>query len=213
MSINFVEKKDRLLYNSGKMNKVDYNVKMKQIIQENEGKKSILLHSCCAPCSSSVLHKISEYFDVTVVYYNPNIYPQDEYEKRKLEQIKLLNIMQIPFLDSDYNENDFLNAVVGLENEKEGGARCNKCFLIRLDETARLAKQKGFDFFGTTLTVSPHKNAEIINQIGAALADKYGIKYLFSDFKKEDGYLNSIKLSKQYNLYRQDYCGCKFSKN
>ena len=195
------------------MNKVDYNVKMKQIIQENEGKKSILLHSCCAPCSSSVLHKISEYFDVTVVYYNPNIYPQGEYEKRKLEQIKLLNIMQIPFLDSDYNENDFLNAVVGLENEKEGGARCNKCFLIRLDETARLAKQKGFDFFGTTLTVSPHKNAEIINQIGAALADKYGIKYLFSDFKKEDGYLNSIKLSKQYNLYRQDYCGCKFSKN
>lgn len=213
MSINFVEKKDRLLYNSGKMNKVDYNVKMKQIIQENEGKKSILLHSCCAPCSSSVLHKISEYFDVTVVYYNPNIYPQGEYEKRKLEQIKLLNIMQIPFLDSDYNENDFLNAVVGLENEKEGGARCNKCFLIRLDETARLAKQKGFDFFGTTLTVSPHKNAETINQIGAALADKYGIKYLFSDFKKEDGYLNSIKLSKQYNLYRQDYCGCKFSKN
>lgn len=195
------------------MNKIDYNVKMKQIIQENAGKKRLLLHSCCAPCSSSVLQRISEYFNVTVVYYNPNIYPQGEYEKRKLEQIKLLNIMQIPFLDSDYNENDFLNAVVGLENEKEGGARCNKCFLIRLDETARLAKQKGFDFFGTTLTVSPHKNAQIINQIGEALADKYGIKYLFSDFKKEDGYLNSIKLSKQYNLYRQDYCGCKFSKN
>ncbi len=213
MSINFVEKKDQLLYNNGKMNKVDYNVKMKQIIQENADKKSLLLHSCCAPCSSSVLQRISQHFDVTVVYYNPNIYPQDEYEKRKREQIKLLNIMQIPFLDSDYNENDFLNAVVGLENEKEGGARCNKCFLIRLDETAKLAKQKGFDFFGTTLTVSPHKNAEIINKIGESLADKYCIKYLFSDFKKEDGYLNSIKLSKQYNLYRQDYCGCKFSKN
>lgn len=209
----FVEKNDGLVYNDGKMQKIDYNKKMKEIITDSSGNKKLLLHSCCGPCSSSVLQKISKHFDITVVYYNPNIYPKDEYEKRKAEQIRLLKILNIKFLDTDYNESDFFNQINGLENEKEGGARCNKCFLIRLDKTARLAKDNGFDYFGTTLTVSPHKNAEIINQIGGALQEKYNINFLFSDFKKEDGYLNSIKLSKQYGLYRQNYCGCKFSKN
>lgn len=194
------------------MQKVDYNVKMKEIIKGLVEKPSLLLHSCCAPCSSSVLTRIKEFFDVTVVYYNPNIYPKEEYIKRKEEQIKILNILNIKFLDCDYNENEFLCGVKGLENEKEGGARCNKCFLIRLEKTARLALENNFEYFGTTLTVSPHKNAQIINTIGENLQNKLNIKYLFSDFKKENGYLNSINLSKEYNLYRQNYCGCRYSK-
>ena len=195
------------------MQKIDYNKKMKEQIADFGSGKKLLLHSCCAPCSSSVLKKISEFFDITVVYYNPNIQPASEYEKRKNEQIKLLKILNIDFLDTDYDENDFLSKICGLENEKEGGARCNKCFYIRLEKTAKLAKEEGFDLFGTTLTVSPHKNAEIINKIGGALEQKHNIKFLYSDFKKENGYLNSIKLSNEYNLYRQNYCGCIFSKN
>ena len=193
------------------MQKVDYNALMKQEISGLCGKPKLLLHSCCGPCSSSVLQKICEYFDVCVLFYNPNIYPLEEYNKRKQEQIKLLKSLNINLMDVEYDENNFLNNIVGLENEKEGGARCNKCFLIRLEKTAMLAKNNGFDYFCTTLTVSPHKNATIINTIGKALEEKYCIKFLPSDFKKENGYLNSIILSKEYNLYRQNYCGCKFS--
>ena len=184
---------------------------MKEIISTFKNKPKLLLHSCCAPCSSSVLSRIKEYFDITVLYYNPNIYPQEEYFKRKKEQIKLLNIFNIKFMDCDYNQDEYFNRVLGFECEKEGGARCEKCFYLRLDKTAQLAKDNGFDYFGTTLTVSPHKNAEIINKIGEELKEKHNVNFLYSDFKKEDGYLNSIKLSKEYNLYRQDYCGCKFS--
>ncbi len=194
------------------MNKIDYNAKMKEIISNLTDRPKLLLHSCCAPCSSSVLQRIKEYFDVTVLYYNPNIYPEEEYFKRKQEQIKLLNILNIKLMDCDYIPEEYYQKVVGYECEKEGGARCEKCFYLRLEKTAQLATNNGFDFFGTTLTVSPHKNAEIINRIGEELEKKYGIKFLYSDFKKEDGYLNSIKLSKEYNLYRQEYCGCEFSK-
>ena len=194
------------------MNKIDYNAKMKEIISNLTDRPKLLLHSCCAPCSSSVLQRIKEYFDVTVLYYNPNIYPEEEYFKRKQEQIKLLNILNIKLMDCDYIPEEYYQKVAGYECEKEGGARCEKCFYLRLEKVAQLATNNGFDFFGTTLTVSPHKNAEIINRIGEELEKKYGIKFLYSDFKKEDGYLNSIKLSKEYNLYRQEYCGCEFSK-
>ena len=194
------------------MNKIDYNAKMKEIISNLTDRPKLLLHSCCAPCSSSVLQRIKENFDVTVLYYNPNIYPEEEYFKRKREQIKLLNILNIKLMDCDYIPEEYYQKVAGYECEKEGGARCEKCFYLRLEKTAQLATNNGFDFFGTTLTVSPHKNAEIINRIGEELEKKYGIKFLYSDFKKEDGYLNSIKLSKEYNLYRQEYCGCEFSK-
>ena len=194
------------------MQNIDYNTQMKLIIQNLQNKKpTLLLHSCCAPCSSSVLEKIKDNFNITIFYYNPNIFPQDEYEKRKKEQIKLLKNFNISFLDCDYNENDFLNFVYGLENEKEGGARCSKCFLLRLEQTAQMAQKNNFDYFGTTLTVSPHKNAQIINNIGKLLEEKFNIKFLYSDFKKENGYLKSIQLSKQYNLYRQNYCGCRYS--
>ncbi len=193
--------------------KIDYNKLMKQQIEGFNGvKPNLLLHSCCAPCSSSVIQKISPFFNVTVVYYNPNIWPKEEYLKRKAEQIKLLKILNINFLDTEYNELDFMENIKGLENEKEGGARCNKCFLIRLKKVADLALKNGFDYFGTTLTVSPHKNAEVINKIGKSLEQTINVNFLFSDFKKENGYLNSINLSKEYNLYRQDYCGCLFSK-
>lgn len=193
------------------MNKINYELKFLEIVNNLSHKPKLLLHSCCAPCSSAVLERVKEYFDVCVIYYNPNIFPQEEYEKRKSEQIKLLNALNVNFLDCDYNHNDFLSQVQGLENEPECGKRCNKCFLIRLDYVAQLAKEQGFDFFGTTLTISPHKNEQIINQIGENLQNKYSINYLFADFKKKNGYLNSIKLSKQYNLYRQNYCGCEFS--
>ncbi|MBQ7885095.1 MAG: epoxyqueuosine reductase QueH [Clostridia bacterium] len=194
------------------MNKINYELKYLDIINKLENKPKLLLHSCCAPCSSAVLTRVCEHFDVTVVYYNPNIFPQEEYLLRKNEQIKLLKKLNVNFLDCEYNYFDFKNFVAGLEDEPEGGKRCNKCFLLRLDYVAKKAKELGFNYFGTTLTISPHKNEQIINQIGENLQDKYKINYLFADFKKKNGFLNSIKLSKQYNLYRQDYCGCEFSK-
>lgn len=193
------------------MQKIDYNKLMKNQIDGLKNKPSLLLHSCCAPCSSSVLERLKEFFEITVMYYNPNIYPEEEYIKRKNEQIKLLKLINVNFLDCDYNENEFLENVKGLEQEKEGGVRCNKCFLIRLEKVAKIARNNQYEYFGTTLTVSPHKNAEIINKIGENLQEKHNIKFLYSDFKKENGYLNSIKLSKEYNLYRQEYCGCRFS--
>lgn len=193
------------------INKVNYELEFKKIVNNLTGKPKLLLHSCCAPCSSSVLQRVRQFFDVTIFYYNPNIYPKDEYLKRKSEQIRLCKELGIAFYDCDYNAQEFLQNVIGLENEKEGGARCNKCFYIRLKKTAHIAKENSFDYFGTTLTVSPHKNEQIINQIGKILQDELGILYLFADFKKQNGYLNSIKLSKEYNLYRQNYCGCQFS--
>jgi len=193
------------------MIKINYDLKFQEIVKNLNGKPSLLLHSCCGPCSSSVLARVKEFFDVTVIYYNPNIYPQQEYLKRKNEQIRFLKETSIKFLDCEYEQEKFYECAKGLEQEKEGGARCSKCFLLRLEKTATKAKESGFDFFGTTLTVSPHKNAQLINKIGEILQDKHNIKYLYSDFKKQNGYLNSIKLSKEYNLYRQEYCGCEFS--
>lgn len=178
---------------------------------EQYNKPTLLLHSCCGPCSSAVIEKLKEYFDITVLYYNPNIYPEDEYLKRKHTQLDLLKILGVKFLDSDYNQKEYFDFVKGLEQEKEGGLRCNKCFLLRLNKTFELAEKLGYNYFCSTLSVSPHKNHEIINKIGEEISQKGNVKFLYNNFKKENGYLNSIMLSKKYNLYRQDYCGCKFS--
>ena len=175
------------------------------------GEKSLLLHSCCAPCSSSVLKTLEAAFKITVFYSNSNIFPFEEFEKREAEQQRLCSLWKYPVITDAYNHSDFLKSVTGLEKEQEGGERCRACIAYRMEQTARLAKEKGFDYFTTTLSVSPHKNANYINETGKALEEKYGVKYLYADFKKKDGYLNSIRLSKELELYRQSYCGCEFS--
>ena len=178
---------------------------------------NILLHSCCAPCSSYVISYLTNYFNITILYYNPNISPIEEYEKRKQEQIKLINELntknKINILDCDYENDLYEQTIKGLENEPERGLRCHKCYQLRLEKTAKLAKDNNFDYFTTTLTVSPYKNSNTLNEIGISLQNKYNIKWLYSDFKKKDGYKKSIELSKKYNLYRQNYCGCIYSKN
>ena len=179
-------------------------------------KPRLLLQSCCGPCSSYVLEYLTQHFRVTVLYYNPNIQPREEYDKRLFWQREILAQLPTPevvdILECEYDGARYTQAVRGLEREPEGGARCTVCFRLRLEETARLAKAHGYDYFCTTLTVSPHKDAERINAIGSALAAQYGVAWLPSDFKKREGYKRSIALSKQYGLYRQDYCGCLFSK-
>lgn len=194
---------------------MNFQKKLIELVDTLDYRPKILLHSCCGPCSTTVLDFLGKYFDVTVYYYNPNIEPKEEYEKRKSEQIRYINECDnesITFLDADYENEIFLNKVKGLEQEKEGGARCAVCFRLRLEKTALKASELGYEYFGTTLTVSPHKNSQIINEIGGILENKYNIKYLYSDFKKNDGYKKSIEFSKKYNLYRQDYCGCRFGR-
>ena len=176
---------------------------------------SLLLHSCCGPCSSYVLECVARFFSVTLFYYNPNIYPEKEYIHRLNEQIKLINAMpsknKISLMESEYDHESFLTAVKGLEKEKEGGKRCTECFKLRLTESAKKAKEYGFDYFSTTLTVSPHKNSQLLNELGKEISNRYSVKYLYSDFKKKEGYKRSVQLAKQYELYRQNYCGCEFS--
>lgn len=200
------------------MNNLNYNFLQNNILNDikNSGKSyKLLMHSCCAPCSSYCLEKVTPYFKVDVFYFNPNITCESEYNVRLLEQKRfLLEVYknEVGFIESEYNKNTFLNTIKGLESEKEGGSRCKLCYLLRLEETAKVAKKLGYDYFTTTLSVSPYKNAKWLNEIGEVLQNKYGVKYLYADFKKEGGYLKSIELSKKYNLYRQDYCGCEFSK-
>ncbi|MBQ1992367.1 MAG: epoxyqueuosine reductase QueH [Clostridia bacterium] len=186
-------------------------------IQSNNITPTLLLHSCCAPCSSYVIEYLSKYFKITVFYYNPNISPDNEYRYRANEQKRLIESMPlenpVEFLEGEYIPDDFFDISKGLENEPEGGARCAKCFNLRLSKTAETAKQGNYDYFTTTLTISPLKNAKLINNIGIELSKKYDVPYLQSDFKKKNGYKRSIVLSKEYNLYRQNYCGCIFSKN
>ncbi|NCB51297.1 MAG: epoxyqueuosine reductase QueH [Clostridia bacterium] len=186
----------------------------KVLISVKGGEKpSLLLQSCCGPCSSYVLEYLTEHFDVTLLYYNPNIQPREEYDLRLFNQLKLLEAFpQAELLPCGYDSEAFDEAVRGLEAEPEGGARCTACFRLRLSYTARTAAEQGFDFFCTTLTVSPHKDANRINAMGRELGEKYGVRWLPSDFKKRDGYKRSIELSAQHGLYRQDYCGCLFSK-
>ena len=195
---------------------MNYNTETENIIKSLKSKPSLLLHSCCGPCSSYVLEYLSKYFDITVYYYNPNIDTEDEYFKRLNEQIKIINILstdsKVKLIKGEYEPEKYLEYVKGLENEREGQDRCHKCYHLRLEETALLAKRLNFDYFCTTLTVSPHKNAEVINSLGKELENQYNVLYLYSDFKKNNGYKRSIELSKEYDLYRQDYCGCIFSK-
>ena len=196
---------------------VNYDNVFKDIVKNIKGTPTVLLHSCCAPCSSQVLARLSDYFLVTVLYYNPNIEPFSEYEKRKEEQKRFIETFpsknKISILDCDYENEKFKCIAKGLEDAPEGGERCHKCYNLRLEKTAILAKENGFDYFCTTLTVSPFKNSRILNEIGSNLEKLYDVKYLYSDFKKEDGYKKSIEYSKKYNLYRQTYCGCIYSKN
>ena len=185
-------------------------------IKKGKTKPSLLLHVCCAPCSSYVIEYLSEYFNITIYYYNPNISPIQEYNFRLEELSRLLKEMKeaenIEVLPCEYDPETFYEIAKGLEKEKEGGERCFKCYRLRLEKTAEAAKEKSFDYFTTTLSISPYKNAEKLNEIGKELSEKYNVPYLFSDFKKKNGYKRSIELSKEYDLYRQDYCGCIYSK-
>ena len=186
-----------------------------EMIQIEQRRPKLLIHSCCAPCSSYVLEYLSEHFDITIFYYNPNIHPEDEYIRRVEEQQSLIKAMplqsEVHFIQGEYHPTDYYVSVKGLESEPEGGKRCFVCYELRLRQAAKLAAEMGFDYFATTLSISPHKNAAKLNEIGEMLGKEQGILYLPSDFKKKNGYKRSIELSKEYNLYRQDYCGCVYS--
>ena len=193
--------------------KRNYQLELDRITASLSGRPRLLLHSCCGPCSSYVLEYLTRYFEVFLSYYNPNIQPRAEYDLRLENQLKVLGrIPGVTLVPCGYDGGAYDEAVRGLEDEPEGGARCTECFKLRLDFAAREAKRLGCDYFATTLTVSPHKDAQRINAIGEALAGKYGVKWLPGDFKKRDGYKRSIELSREFGLYRQDYCGCLYSK-
>lgn len=199
--------------------KVNYQKELDKTIDKitREGViPTLFLHSCCAPCSSYVLKYLSDYFKITIFYYNPNISPEDEYRERVREQIRLINEMpvknKVEFMEGRYEPEVFYEMAKGMEDIPEGGERCFKCYELRLREAAVIAKDRGFDYFTTTLSISPLKNAAKLNEIGLKLEKEYNIKYLLSDFKKKEGYKQSVELSKEYNLYRQNYCGCAFSK-
>ena len=195
---------------------MNYDFEMEKQIKEIAEGEKLLLHACCAPCSSAVLERIGNFFEISILYYNPNITEKEEYEKRIVEIKKLISMIhpkyKVSLIEGDYNPEKFFEMAKGLEKEPERGKRCYKCYEMRLEETAKIAEKLGFNHFATTLTLSPHKNNNWINEIGEELTKKYNTKYLYSDFKKKNGYKRSIELSKEYNLYRQDYCGCIYSK-
>lgn len=200
------------------MNKINYQKQTDSVIESLNGTvPTLLLHSCCAPCSSYTLEYLSRYFSITVFYFNPNISPKAEFDKRFAEQKRLIETLpsknKISLICGDYNYDEFLNIARGYESVPEGGERCFRCYRMRLEKTAELAKQNGFDYFCTTLSISPLKNSQKINEIGFDVAEKYGVKWLPSDFKKREGYKRSIELSREYDLYRQNFCGCVFSKS
>lgn len=189
--------------------------KLVEITSEQET-PNLLLHACCAPCSSYVLEYLAQFFRITVFFYNPNISPQEEFDKRVLELERFITefpvVHPVQLEVGEYHPEVFLNMAKGLEQEPEGGSRCYRCYEQRLEETAKKCREEGYDYFTTTLSISPYKNAQWLNEIGERMADRYGIAYLVSDFKKKNGYRRSIELSQEYQLYRQDYCGCKYSK-
>lgn len=200
------------------MNKVNYQLILDKTLAEIEKSKetpSLLLHSCCAPCSSYCIEYLSNYFNITIFYYNPNIEPE-EFVRRYNEQCKFVNAIKtknpVKVIKGRYNDNDYYDLISGHELDEEGGERCTICYRMRLEESAKYASINHFDYFTTTLSISPMKDAERLNLIGSELSKEYNVKYLFSDFKKRNGYLRSIELSKEYSLYRQDYCGCVYSK-
>lgn len=199
--------------------KTNYQLLLDKIIDDiklQDEVPSLLLHSCCAPCSSYTLEYLSNYFKITIFYYNPNIYPSDEYDKRLEEQKYLIKSLKtkypVDLIAGNYNPNVFFDMARGLEDKLEGSERCYKCYRLRMEETAKEALNRGFDYFTTTLSISPYKNSDWLNEIGESLQAKYNVQYLYADFKKRNGYKRSIELSREYNLYRQDYCGCIYSK-
>lgn len=200
------------------MKSMNFQQKLDCILADimKEGKRpSLFLHACCAPCSSYVLEYLTQYFDITVFYYNPNISPKEEYEKRVEEIDRFISLVhsgRVKLLEGVYHPEDFYEAVRGMEHLKEGSERCYRCYELRLRESARIASEQGFDYFSTTLSISPYKNAKWLNEIGIRLGEEYHIPYLVSDFKKKNGYKRSIELSAEYGLYRQDYCGCVYSR-
>lgn len=201
------------------MNKINYQIELDKIIddlQKENRVPALLLHSCCAPCSSYCLSYLADYFKITIFYYNPNISPAEEYQKRVEEQKRLISELpvknKVSFAEGKYEPEKFFEMAKGLQNIPEGGERCFKCYEMRQREAAVYAAESGFEFFTTTLSISPHKNAAKLNEIGLKLEKEYGIRYLVSDFKKKGGYLKSIEYSRQYDLYRQNYCGCVYSK-
>lgn len=204
------------------MNRINYQKQLEEVLKrmkEEEKRKRLLLHACCAPCSSYCLEYLREAFALTVFFYNPNLTEQEEYRRRVEEEKRLIDLMngqggssQIEILEGRYEPERFLEAAKGLETCKEGGERCVRCFALRLGETARVAAEGGFDFFTTSLTISPLKNSALLNRIGAQEGERYGVRFLPSDFKKNNGYLRSTQLSRLYDLYRQNYCGCIYSK-
>ena len=195
---------------------MNYDKICDQIIEQikKEEKPKLLLHACCAPCSSAVLERLSSFFDITILFYNPNITDSKEYQKRKQELERFLKEVNynIKLFPCSYEKEEFLKSTKGFEKEKEGGKRCYLCYQLRLNKTAEIAKKHHFDYFTTTLSISPHKNAKWLNEIGKTLEDEYKVSYLYSDFKKKEGYKRSIILARKYNLYRQNYCGCIYSK-
>jgi hypothetical protein len=195
------------------MDKINYQKKLDEVLNGlGQRRPRLLLQGCCGPCSSYVLEYLTQYFQVTLLFYNPNIRPKEEYDKRLAALKQLLAAMPtaspVEIMETGWRGTEYMEAIAGLEQEPEGGSRCTVCFQLRLEETARLAKAGEYDFFATTLTVSPHKNAALLNQIGEELGQQYGVLWLPSDFKKRNGYLRSIQLSKEYGIYRQEYCGC-----
>lgn len=197
-------------------NKINYQKKLDQLLESIEGTPKLLLHSCCGPCSSYILEYLTEYFEIFLLYYNPNIYPEKEYWRRLEEQKDVIGKIEkanpIHMIEGEFEPKDFYDSVKGLEDSGEGSERCFSCYRFRLEEAAKKGKEKGCDYFTTTLSISPYKNASKLNEIGQVMEEKYNIKYLYSDFKKKGGYQRSLELSRDYDLYRQDYCGCVFSK-
>ena len=196
--------------------KRNYDREMEAEIAGLDGRRpTLLLHSCCGPCSSSVLERLRDHFRVTVLYYNPNIEPEEEYLHRRAEQQRLLELLggDNEWLECPYDHEAFASFATAMAEEPEGGKRCLACFALRLNETAEQARKHGFEYFTTTLSVSPHKNADNVNRAGEEAARRSGVKYLYADFKKKNGYLRSLQLSAEYGLYRQNYCGCKYSAN
>ena len=202
------------------MNKINYQKELDKLIIKftEEGQvPSLLLHSCCAPCSSYCIEYLSQFFYVTVFYYNPNIYPDEEYYHRVKEQQRFIKEFPtkypVKFIEGDYDKSSFYEIAKGLEKEPEKGIRCHRCYELRLRRTAAVAKEKGFDFFSTTLTISPMKDSQVLNEIGASIGKELGVDWLYSDFKKREGYKRSTEISREYDMYRQDYCGCVYSYN
>lgn len=199
------------------MPKVNYQLELDKTLQKITSENlhpTLLLHSCCAPCSSYVLEYLTQYFDITVFYYNPNISPKEEYLHRVEEQKRLIGEMcpSVKFIEGKYDPESFLEISKGLEKEPERGLRCHKCYRLRLEESAKTAKDNHLDYFTTTLSISPQKDSAVLNKIGRELSEKYAISYLYSDFKKKNGYKRSIELSAEFHLYRQNFCGCAFSR-